>query len=124
MPAKKKDTEKKPTAAEKAKQAVSKQEMPQTTAEGADRHPDAPDGNAPMVYDARGDGHKVGVEPDHSPEANRPDGSTMPKTVDPLLSPEAQQPGESAEDFAKRQAAQPQPAGSYDAVITREKAPQ
>lgn len=88
------------------------------------RQPAAPDGsNVPMNYDERGDAHPLPVDPDHSPEANRPDGSAMPKTVDPLLSPEAQQPGESAEDYAKRQAAQPQPAGSYDASVTRGQAP-
>lgn len=79
--------------------------MPQITEEGAARHPDAPDDSgAPMVYDARGDAHRVGVEPDHSPEANRPDGSTMPRVVDPLLSPDAQQPGESVEDYQRRRA--------------------
>lgn len=84
------------------------------------RQPAAPtDAEVPMNYDARGDAHPLPVEPDHSPEANRPDGSTMPKTVDRLLHPMSQQPGESAEDFAKRQAAQPQPVGSYDASVTR-----
>jgi hypothetical protein len=77
-----------------------------------------------MSYDARGDAHPMAVEPDHSPEANRPDGSTMPKQVDPLLAPSAQQPGESAEDYARRSAAQPAQPGSYDDVVTREKAPQ
>lgn len=69
------------------------------------RDPAAPDsGDTPMAYDTHGDAHPLAVEPDHSTEANRPDGSTLPKVVDPLLHPDAQQPGESAEDYAKRRA--------------------
>lgn len=55
------------------------------------RAPDAPDGtDAPMIYDERGDAHALPTDPDTG------------YAVDPLLAPESQQPGESAEHYAQR----------------------
>jgi hypothetical protein len=63
------------------------------------------------------------TEDPNTPKVYTSAGDAVPITYDPLLSPEAQQSGESAEHYAAR-GGNPNPTeGVYNAVITRGDAP-
>lgn len=76
------------------------------------------------------DGEKMGRSPEAPPDSGDtvmnygPRGDAVPITHDPLLSPDAQQPGEQYEDFVARTGGKkPRDPGVFDASVTRDKAP-